>query len=65
MSKTVLSRKVGLDGEERVAAFEQRKHPLDEEGYFCFIRPIWFLVKLLQLWGSPATHIQSCMETTY
>lgn len=55
MSKTVLRRKVGWDGEEG-AAFEQRQHPLSEMGWFCFIRPVWLLVKPVQLWGSPATH---------
>lgn len=62
--EAVLSRKVGWDGEER-PAFEQGKHPLGEVGYLCFIRPIWLPVKLVQLWGSPVTHIQSCMETAY
>lgn len=64
MSETVLSREVGWDGEES-AAFEHRKHALDEVGYFCFIRPVWLLVKVIQLWGSPATHIQSSTEITY
>lgn len=56
MSKTVLRRRVGWDAEER-AAFEERKHPLNEVGYFYFIGPTWLLVKLVQLWGSSATHI--------